>query len=244
MEEEISVILPSSNMEEEEEKEDEQVNSTIPIISVEELSVILSTSNGMNDLMTLRYDRDTDRDSHRDSNRGSSSLSRRCRNIFSIAGTAVKLRKFKVTALLGYQVHIQIEGFIQPLDLNEEKASIMVQIDSELCALHLGMTANEYLNQLKFITENAKSNNKDKDVIKGETKHFKLSCSLRFQDFRGNFRAQLIPSLSHFSSTTNGVVDDIQVQSSSGIVNGNGTGTCTEGDELAPRILLLSRIAD
>jgi RecQ mediated genome instability protein len=105
---------------------------------------------------------------------------------FVVRGTAVNIRKFKVAPSEGYVVLLSLEGEAEANGENMKKASAVVPalVSNDLCSKYLQTTAKEYLLNLK------KSS-------KEEIKEIKTSYSLKFRDFRGTFRARLLPCNPH-----------------------------------------------
>jgi hypothetical protein len=112
---------------------------------------------------------------------------------FVVTGTAVNIRKFKVTASTGYVVNLSLEnaassngssgagakeGGEMAADV-ETAVVVPVLVGSDLCAAYLDMPAAEYLARQKGLS-------------KEEGKELKVQSSLRFQDFRGSFVARLL----------------------------------------------------
>ena len=105
---------------------------------------------------------------------------------FVVRGTAVNIRKFKVAPSEGYVVLLSLEGEAEANGESMNKASAFVPalVSNDLCSKYLQTTAKEYLLNLK-------------DASKEEIKAIKTSYSLKFRDFRGTFRARLLPCNPH-----------------------------------------------
>ena len=117
---------------------------------------------------------------------------------FVVTGTAVNIRKFKVTTATGYVVNLSLEnagssdgsssaGVGGPAlpssgSSDAEAAVVPVLVGSDLCAAYLDMSAADYLAR-------------QKGQSKEDGKAMKMQCSLRFQDFRGSFVARLVVDL-------------------------------------------------
>ena len=105
---------------------------------------------------------------------------------FVMRGTAVNIRKFKVAPSEGYVVLLSLEGEAEANGEKMNKASAFVPalVSNDLCSKYLQITAKEYLLNLK-------------ESSKEEIKEIKTSYSLKFRDFRGTFRARLLPCNPH-----------------------------------------------
>jgi hypothetical protein len=105
---------------------------------------------------------------------------------FVVRGTAVNIRKFKVAPSEGYVVLLSLEGEAEANGESTNKASAFVPalVSNDLCSKYLQTTAKEYLLNLK-------------ESSKEEIKAIKTSYSLKFRDFRGTFRARLLPCNPH-----------------------------------------------
>lgn len=112
---------------------------------------------------------------------------------FLVQGTAVNIRRFRVTAAGGYVVNLILEGTAARDDglASSENVTVPVQISSDLCAEYLGVPAIEYLAKQKSLSKEA-------------AKDMKISASYRFQDFHGTFVARLLVEHKETSGTANG----------------------------------------
>ena len=101
---------------------------------------------------------------------------------FLIRGTAVNIRKFKVTASEGYVVLLSLEEFDpdSPNKKKNDKIVLPVLLSNDMCATYLKMTASVYLAQNKKLKKDA-------------SKAMKIEYSMKFSNFRGCFRAKCLP---------------------------------------------------
>jgi hypothetical protein len=132
---------------------------------------------------------------------------------FLVQGTAVFIRKFRVSAASGYVVNLVLEGDAPRVSGSGSSGSgtdnnsgpddtgmaasdnviVPVQISSDLCAQYLGVSVAEYMTKQKSLSKEA-------------AKEMKIASSLEFQDFRGTFVARLLAETKEpsASGTANG----------------------------------------
>ena len=109
---------------------------------------------------------------------------------FNVRGTAVNIRKFRVTEADGYLVLLSLEEQDDDMHTDRDRDSdvtgmpprgsvvVPVLVSNDLCVKYLGLAPLAYLSKLK-------------NIGKEEIKALKMSHSLKFRDFRGSFRARL-----------------------------------------------------
>ena len=101
---------------------------------------------------------------------------------FNVRGTAVNIRKFRVTEADGYLVLLSLEEEAADRDVPMGGSVVVpVLVSNDLCVKYLELAPTDYLLKLK-------------NIGKEEIKSVKTSHSLKFRDFRGSFRARLAPS--------------------------------------------------
>jgi RecQ mediated genome instability protein len=103
---------------------------------------------------------------------------------FNVRGTAVNIRKFRVTEADGYLVLLSLEEETIDSDVRNMPQGggvvVPVLVSNDLCVKYLELAPTEYLLMLK-------------NIGKEEVKSVKTSYSLKFRDFRGSFRARIAP---------------------------------------------------
>jgi hypothetical protein len=104
---------------------------------------------------------------------------------FLVTGTAINIKKFKVTADGGYEVALFLEG------AHEEVPLVPVILHSDLCARFLGQSAAECAAYLQAFS-------------KKEYKRAKIEICLRFTEFRGCFQARLVSGTGSGSGSIGG----------------------------------------
>jgi RecQ mediated genome instability protein len=103
---------------------------------------------------------------------------------FNVRGTAVNIRKFRVTEADGYLVLLSLEEETIESDVRNMPQGggvvVPVLVSNDLCVKYLELAPADYLLKLK-------------NIGKEEVKSVKTSHSLKFRDFRGSFRARIAP---------------------------------------------------
>jgi hypothetical protein len=90
---------------------------------------------------------------------------------FRIRGTAINIRKFKITPEDGYLVLLNM------IEDEGDELDLPVQVSSDFVAKHIQIPVDEYMKQQKSLRKEGKIALKEK-------------CSFTFQDFTGFFRAR------------------------------------------------------